>query len=583
MALDWDDWTSAENIQTLIASHLRHQYWTFKKTDDVENILKDQLTFLFCSNSRCKYTDNEGNMFNIIAQKCSVYIKMDLCISIIYVCVKTMPVPPNNILVPLIRLKYHSDKGVKNIHFIDPTGRVYNTWDDFRNDNIFKGYEICYPRTGKYTDDIECEIKKWEQDLNYTHYDKLLKVEFVLKYVDPLVEEGIEIIGEPADVVEVIKMSRSDIKNLNLDGFKLKFIALIYRYRIDSRFVIKIIHRLKEQCNNDDKDIFNALLDGFINVTGQKRENLGNAYFIINIGRIWQQSDSLKDIKLTTNKNMLQLVFTSDGKMKTKYRNINKKDALFTFTFDAKAFVQIEEEFKDLKKDYLIHKYRWISDETIFFKIREICALLKCPSIFLFTLNGKPIFNNIKNRGIQNIHTNSTRYVSDINKPLLEDYLNIGIEVASLIDCQDVHDFCAVYEFFVIYVKKNFFKNVLEFLLNKNKKHDLIKEIKDAMEKCAPEMKGNIKFGQLSAATHFFKHSKDVDCFNTEKKYFSLATEMTSRTDVPFHWSQDGTEKRYTFFKDLKDSKEKKLIAVKCIPENGAATIATLHMEKKGP
>ncbi|XP_059167835.1 uncharacterized protein LOC131949840 [Physella acuta] len=576
----WNNWTNAKSTQELISKNVINQRWRFGKNDNLESVLKDQLTFILFSNRRCKYTDNEVKLLEQMAKTCSYFIKNNLCdsdtfVSIIYVCVKTNSDPPNNTLVPILRLNYPYG-GVENIHFIDHTGRVYNTWGDFRSDNIFRGYTICYPETGEYTDNFEVSFGDWENCTKYIHSDDLLKVEFSMRNQPTGVEQtGVEQTGvEQIEVLEVINMSRGFITNLDSEHsnvFKMKFIKLMYKYTIDSTFVNTIINCLRDQCNEEKAEIFDVLLNGFRCVTGQFREHLGNVYFIINIARIWQQSSSFEKLKLVRNKQLLHVKCTSQG---TIIKHTKSENSDVGFTFDAKALVQIDEEFKDLTKDYLLHKYRWITDKTILIEMQEICELLKCPSIFSFTLNGNQIFNNIRPREIRTLHR---VLLADIKKKLRKDYLNIGMEVVRLMDCQDVHEFCALYELFVIYVRKTYENNVLEFLLDKKRKHDLILEMKKVIEKCAHEMKGKFKFGKLSAATHFFKHSSDIDCFNTEQKYFSLANEMTSKEDVPFHWSQDGSAKRYKFHKNLKDKEKIKLLAVKCIQENGAATIITLH------
>jgi len=52
--------------------------------------------------------------------------------------------------VPLIRVKYNDGKHIPNSYFIDHCGRVYETWNDFLNENIFDGWWICVPTGGVY-------------------------------------------------------------------------------------------------------------------------------------------------------------------------------------------------------------------------------------------------------------------------------------------------------------------------------------------------------------------------------------------------------------------------------------------------
>ena len=113
------------------------------------------------------YPEPAKEIINEITTKCIDYSKKkynNAYVAFIFVCgwVSEGENEGNEVVVPLIRIRTSDDHDVTGAFYVDHTGRVYNNWANYLNDNTFNCSWICVPKNGKYTSD-EDNFKFYDQ------------------------------------------------------------------------------------------------------------------------------------------------------------------------------------------------------------------------------------------------------------------------------------------------------------------------------------------------------------------------------------------------------------------------------------
>lgn len=105
------------------------------------------------------YTEDQRKNATIIKDKIITLHKeselndsCQLCVGFLFVMCKK---DANEFFVPVFRVRVKKDPKDVN-KYIDNTGRVYNSWDNWKTSNVLPMMKYCYPKFGFYTaeDDI---------------------------------------------------------------------------------------------------------------------------------------------------------------------------------------------------------------------------------------------------------------------------------------------------------------------------------------------------------------------------------------------------------------------------------------------
>lgn len=373
-----------------------------------------------------------------------------------------------------------------------------------------------------------------------------------------------------------------DLQNSIKDVTKLVR-RLFLQSTIDSSDVTKIIDSLKKTKLNEE--ILDTLLEGFREVTGERRLHLGNAFFVKDILHIILYSNKFEKLMIA--------------------KNLNLKVADF-LTLHAKAFVQLKEEdksdlFDPLKGKSVISKYRFFSvNELDEAKAEIIYELSKCNEFF----NAQ----DLSTFQIKRLHTVVTQTCNSNNT-----YIDLGKELARKLDVTTFNQYVAVLEYgatllddkkreilkedksktpdkIVTRRSKNQIKRELKKgTITLEEGNRLIKELtansdldspnrvskKDQLERAADIIRNDMDklckdFQNLAeqyenvfskgqkynfadpmlAAYHFVKHAKEYDKKYgsgslTFEKYVTIARVMLSGNNIEFTWEQEGNVRRF--------------------------------------
>ena len=170
-----DEWkVEAQKNQQNFANSLGDRTWDKYAIPTEDEYLWKAIAFAIAgppqtedSSENYGYTKNEQEKIIELKQKCIDQCKgqgwADVYVAFIFVCAYKNE--QEQAIVPLIRIKYSDGKNLKNSHYLDHCGRVYNNWSDFLDENIFDGWWICVPKNAEYlfSDDNQVRIDFYDQ------------------------------------------------------------------------------------------------------------------------------------------------------------------------------------------------------------------------------------------------------------------------------------------------------------------------------------------------------------------------------------------------------------------------------------
>lgn len=157
---DWkkDAQASQQNYSDLLSDRVWEQY----DIKNEKNLLWDKIAFVICGIQK-EYTKKDKEIIEELLEKCLKYGKKGNYVYTAFIFVCAYQENKKGIHIPLIRVMKNDGKISTNSYFIDHSGRVYNDWENFLEENIFNGWWICVPKNGIYTDTEEVEIEFYDQ------------------------------------------------------------------------------------------------------------------------------------------------------------------------------------------------------------------------------------------------------------------------------------------------------------------------------------------------------------------------------------------------------------------------------------
>jgi hypothetical protein len=146
------------------------------------------------------YSSEEWEKVTEIKEKCIENCEMQdgydnsVCVAFIFVC--AFKSGSSSTIAPLIRVKKSTGTDIRNSYFIDPCGRVYNTWKEYLEGNIFDGWWICVPLGAVYSEDEKVKVEFIDQssrdlraqdDVHNTNKRALRITKLMMSYIqDPV-------------------------------------------------------------------------------------------------------------------------------------------------------------------------------------------------------------------------------------------------------------------------------------------------------------------------------------------------------------------------------------------------------------
>jgi hypothetical protein len=172
MSSEWR--TTAEHDQQRFADLLGNRTWDrFSMPSDGDELSK-KIAFALLGppsdendNKTFGYSPEEFEKVIEIKEKCIEYCQMQegyddsVCVAFIFVCAYHSDW--GSTMTPLIRVKKNFVTDIRNSYFIDPCGTVYNTWEEYLEENIFDGWWICVPLGAVYSEDEKVKVEFIDQ------------------------------------------------------------------------------------------------------------------------------------------------------------------------------------------------------------------------------------------------------------------------------------------------------------------------------------------------------------------------------------------------------------------------------------
>ena len=152
MALD--DWKAdARASQQNFSNLLGDRSWDRFQIPQDTKLLSDKISFAFFGPptdegiSKGHQVDHVHWLRDKCMQYCTKGKERDVYLAFIFVSALKGDV---KLTYPLMRLKKGDGKVMADSYFSDHSGRVYQNWQGFLDDNIFDGFWICVPKDGQY-------------------------------------------------------------------------------------------------------------------------------------------------------------------------------------------------------------------------------------------------------------------------------------------------------------------------------------------------------------------------------------------------------------------------------------------------
>ncbi|XP_059169749.1 uncharacterized protein LOC131951377 [Physella acuta] len=570
--MDEDRKQEAEFVHKYVGNYLKEFQWTVGQSSSP--FLWEQLAFVFFGDTQPMFTTEQKESIENVTSTCLKLLEKTndrLCISIVFKYIEIESTDAG-VLIPLVRFKKEHDD---NFHFIDYTGKVYSTWEEFVSQNSTGSKHMCVPANGVYNTNDDLRFLKIELKDNYK------------KYKFQYISDGNNQDFRDSDIVKMIKDDLQTIsETCNSDGSRLfqeKIRILFCRHAVDSEVVEEIFASIREKF---PAEMLNVLLEGFKEVTGEPREVLGKAFFMKDSIHILKYSQQFRTVTL-------------NGTELTMICGLN---------LHSKAFVQLTEDQKklilhqaDLREEKsfkgLLKAYRFTLNAELEHAKECIKKALDVNDFNNFMLNNRRVWGELKTFQIIRLHELFTKHKREDRNKI---YLQLGKIFAENLNCKSFDGFCAAFEYAAQLLHEIHCELRDKYRIETRGMHNVKKkspaqldqeasqyiqanidrhcrDFKQLISDCKRYKNDSLNFGcSKLAAYHFRKHAKHYTSTEESerelKQYFEIAREVLSTKDLEFTWSQDGTVKRYEY-------RDEKFHAIRIDKDDGTRLIATLIMK----
>ncbi|XP_068249070.1 uncharacterized protein pst [Palaemon carinicauda] len=154
-----DDWKSQSSLrQKIFLLSLGNRIWEMYKLPDDEQHLWQKIAIALSGQPRSTaedfgLSDDQKQMVDEIKSKCVKYsqeVFQDVYIAVIFTCVYREGTIDT--VVPVFRVRRDTEEvlDVSKSYFIDHVGRVYHSWNNYLEENIWNVCWICVPEGGVY-------------------------------------------------------------------------------------------------------------------------------------------------------------------------------------------------------------------------------------------------------------------------------------------------------------------------------------------------------------------------------------------------------------------------------------------------